>query len=309
VKDTCPRDALTLYTQAAERSAAQIIGSYSTSFGAATRLLGTRHRQHVRNVYALVRIADELVDGVAAESGLCPEMQMEALNALEAETESALQTGFSSNPIVYAFAHTARTARFGDELTKPFFSSMRTDLEALQRGLVKPGNSCPPRQAFDESELAEYIYGSAEVVGLMCLRVFTREETLSTATTSALEHGARSLGAAFQTVNFLRDLGDDTVRLGRSYLTPEPVLTTAQHQRIIGVIREQLREAEGTLPLLPKDAQIAVRCALQLFRRLTDRLALTPTPVLYERRVRVPNAEKARVVIQSVVTSWGPWRS
>src|SRR5699024_8071146 len=137
---------------------------------------------------------------------------------LEAETESGMSLGYSSNPIVHAFSRTARESGIGVELTRPFFSSMRTDLRpaASVQGF---GSGSAAAVCFSDEEHAEYVYGSAEVVGLMCLRVFDRGRALSAQRRRSLEHGARCLGAAFQNVNFLRDLGDDTQRLGRSYLS------------------------------------------------------------------------------------------
>ncbi len=290
---------LALYSAACERAAAQIIGVYSSSFGVASSLLGSRHRQHVRNIYALARVADELVDGVAAEAGLTPEMQMQMLNAFEAETEQAILTGYSTNPIVHAFASTARCSGIDTELTRPFFNSMRMDLEAGQ--LIRRTSADLPESVlcFEDAAHADYVYGSAEVVGLMCLRVFIREEQVSDESGRILENGARSLGAAFQNINFLRDLADDTDRLGRSYLCPDGEMNTARQEQWIDTIREQLRVAAESLPLLPADARVAVACALRLFTGLTDRLERTPTKVLYEQRVRVSTPAKTWLIAQS----------
>ena len=207
------------HTCASEYAAEQIIHADSTSFGTATRLLGERHRAHVRNIYALVRVADELVDGASAEAGLTPDEQRFALDRLEQETERAVLSGYSSNPIVHAFAHTARASAIDEELTRPFFSSMRTDLAAAGTDDDASGRPTAALLCFGAAEHADYVFGSAEVVGLMCLRVFIRNESPSADQLSVLTHGARRLGAAFQNVNFLRDLADDTGRLGRSYLS------------------------------------------------------------------------------------------
>ena len=154
--------ALDAYTRAAGRAASQVIAAYSTSFGAATRLLGARHRRHVRNVYALVRVADEIVDGVCQEAGLAPAEQEEALGRLVDETHRAVDTGFSSDLVVHAFANTAREAGIGRDLIDPFFASMRSDLR---------GEAGPVR--LDERAHDAYVHGSAEVVGLItvCIRL------------------------------------------------------------------------------------------------------------------------------------------
>lgn len=293
-------DPLARYTAASELAAGRIIEAYSTSFGTATRLLGARHRDHVRSIYALVRVADELVDGATAGAGIPPESQHSALSRLEEETHTALESGYSSNPIVHAFAHTARSAGIGHELTRPFFSSMRTDLPA-PTSAVPPDECGTVRLRFGDEDHADYVYGSAEVVGLMCLRVFVRDESRTDEQLQALEHGARRLGAAFQNVNFLRDLADDTGRLGRSYLSDRGRIDSASQERWIAVIREQLADAAATLPLLPRDARLAVGCALRLFGRLADRISRTPTAQLYERRIRVPAAEKAWLIARSAL--------
>lgn len=293
------------YVDASERAAAQIITAYSTSFGAATQLLGHRHRAHVKNIYALVRVADELVDGVAAEAHLTPQQQLESLDALEAETHLAILRGYSSNPIVQAFANSARLAEIDDSLTAPFFSSMRMDL----RTLPTTGSSsfAPHRDVigFDDASHAEYVYGSAEVVGLMCLRVFIRDEHYSTSELQTMEQGAQSLGAAFQNINFMRDLADDTQRLARSYLSDGRLIDEALKLEWIHTIRTQLTRAHAALPLLPRDARTGVGCAYRLFSQLTDKLANTPAEQLLRQRVRVSNPNKALILAQSIIATRG----
>ena len=299
--------ALSDYLRAAERAANAVITTYSTSFGAATKLLGNSHRQHVRNIYALVRIADELVDGVCAEAQIPIDAQRDYLAAYEAETYRAIATGYSSNVIIHAFAHTARECSIERAIIEPFFNSMRADIAEQVNATAL--------------EHAEYVYGSAEVVGLMCLRVFTRNGTYTEDERATLEHGAKQLGAAFQNVNFLRDLADDTERLQRDYLSGhgEPDengdahksthqqsidgrLTDADRDEWVNTIRQQLRDAEATLPLLPKDARRAVRSALHLFAELNERILRTPAATLYRKRVRVSDPKKL-VLIAGAVTN------
>lgn len=293
--------ALNRYSRAAERAAAQIITSYSTSFGSATLLLGSRHRGHVRNLYALVRVADELVDGVGTEAVLTADAQGSRLDELEAETERAVRTGYSSNPVVHAFATTARAAGIDDSLTRPFFASMRMDLEGSRQDGAAPDLDTVSAW-FDAEKHDDYVYGSAEVVGLMCLRVFLRDETVSAVDRQTLEHGARRLGAAFQNVNFLRDLADDSQRLGRSYLSDRAVITPELQRHWIDVITGQLDDAARAERLLPTDARIGVQCARLLFTRLVRKLERVPAHLLLERRVRVSNPAKALLVARVVAT-------
>lgn len=296
------RTTLERYLVASERAAGQIIRAYSTSFGTATRLLGTRHRQHVRNVYALVRVADELVDGVCDEANVSSAQQRQCLDALEAETLGAVERGYSSNPIVHAFAHTARESGIDAALIAPFFASMRMDLRTPQFASATSDRSVI---GFSAAQHDEYVFGSAEVVGLMCLRVFMRGERPTPADVDRLELGARSLGAAFQNVNFLRDLADDTDRLARSYLSAGEPFTEALKAQWIATIHRQLAEAEAALPLLPRDARVAVDCARRLFARLTDKLERTPAERLLTHRVRVANPTKVLLAACSVAAARG----
>jgi 15-cis-phytoene synthase len=277
---------LALYTRVAHVGAAHVIREYSTSFGMATRLLGRHVRPHIENIYALVRVADEIVDGAARQAGLDSDAQRDLLDALETETERAICSGYSANVIVHSFAATARGAGFGRELTAPFFASMRRDLESPD---------------FSVSELSDYIYGSAEVVGLMCLRVFLAGFPVTDAERAILEPGARRLGSAFQKVNFLRDVVVDWGELGRCYFAdvdPES-FTEAQKLAIVTDIDDDLAAAARAIPLLPPTSRRAVRAAYGLFRELNARIRATPAAELVHRRVRVSSTMKLVVVARA----------
>jgi phytoene synthase len=277
---------LTLYDEVAQATASLVIRRYSTSFGMASRLLGAGIRQSVANIYALVRVADEIVDGGAEQAGLDRLRAEELLDAYEAETERALDVGYSADLVVHAFARTARAAGFGRELTRPFFASMRADLHETEH---------------DAESFAAYVYGSAEVVGLMCLRVFVRDgaRPYTPAELATLETGARALGAAFQKVNFLRDLAADHDKLGRSYFPGIDVtrLTEDEKNILLDDIDADLARAAATLPLLPRSSRRAVTLAQRLFRELARRLRRTPAEVLIRTRVRVPDPVKLRIAL------------
>ena len=271
-----------LYDEVAEQTASIVIRRYSTSFGLASKLLGPQVRQHVENIYALVRVADEIVDGSGEQAGLSLLETAQALNALEAETELAIELGFSANLVVHAFALTARETGFGSELTRPFFESMRMDLTETEH---------------DEQSFERYVYGSAEVVGLMCLRAFVLGETVDDEAT--LVRGARALGAAFQKVNFLRDLSADFDRLGRSYFPGVRVesFDEATKIRLLDDIDADLAVSASVLRLLPSSSRRAVALAQSLFAELARRLRATPAERLRTTRVRVPNPVKARLAL------------
>jgi phytoene synthase len=271
-----------LYDRVAMEASAVVIRRYSTSFGLASRLLSPAVRQHVENIYALVRLADEVVDGVAAEARLEAHAIRSQLDTLESETNEAMRCGFSTNLVVHAFALTARETGFGQELTAPFFASMRADLSETEH----------TPESFDA-----YVYGSAEVVGLMCLKAFLVGHEYSVGDAARLVDGARHLGAAFQKINFLRDLAADFTALGRSYFPGVDVdsFTEAQKSDIIDDIQNDLDIACATLTLLPASSRRAVVLAQGLFSELTRRLRETPASVLVTTRIRVPNPVKMRI--------------
>jgi phytoene synthase len=282
------------YNAAALASATTVIGHYSTSFGLAARLLAPGVREDVRTIYALVRIADEIVDGAASEAGIDLAGQRELLDDLERETETAMARGFSTNLVVHAFAVTARRVGIEPTLTRPFFASMRRDLDPAP---------------FTAAGVAEYIYGSAEVVGLMCLRSFLQDSPRTPQEAELLEQGARSLGAAFQKVNFLRDLAADRDGLGRNYFPGVDLrrLTEAQKNTLLDDMDADLLAAQRVLPLLPAGCRRAVTAAHRLFARLSVKLRATPARELMSTRVRVPDPEKLMIALSS---SLGPkaWR-
>lgn len=274
------------YTGAARAAADEVIDAYSTSFGWATRLLGRRHRDHIRSIYALVRVADEIVDGTAAAFGLDVAAQARMLESYREQTHRAMARGCSTDLVIHAFARTAVEAGIDTDLTGPFFDSMRADLHGSPA---------------DEDERARYVYGSAEVVGLMCLRVFLRRADPAPEELARLEHGAQQLGAAFQHVNFLRDLAADAEELGRNYLSEAGRLTEAEHRVWVETIAGELADAAAVIPLLPRDCRAAVTAAHLFFTELLDRLAATPTDQLRRRRVRVPNPVKIRLLGRALV--------
>lgn len=278
---------LSKYSDAAGRSAGVVISRYSSSFGLACRMLGHHARRDIENIYALVRVADEVVDGAAAAAGLDVVAVGEQLNRLEQETELALRSGYSTNLVVHAFARTARACGIQTSLTQPFFASMRADLTVTRH---------------DADSLDEYIFGSAEVVGLMSLRVFQTMPGASREHDEELERAARSLGSAFQKVNFLRDLAADGQELGRDYLSGPgaPPLDEPAKNKLVAQIRAELTQAEAGIQLLAPGARRAVRLAHGLFAALVDRLDAAPAEHLLQRRIRVPGTAKATIALRAI---------
>ena len=276
------------YTAVASRSAAAVISGYSTSFGIASRLLAEPVRTHVRNIYALVRIADEIVD--APSPVLSPDRRAALLTELEADTERALQEGHSNNLVVHAFATTAREVGIQRDIVDAFFAAMRTDLVVSEH---------------DTASIARYVYGSAEVVGLMCLRAFVAGHT--GAGYDQLADGARHLGAAFQKVNFLRDIAEDEEVRGRCYLpgVRAATFTDAQRDALLDDIEADLAASVPAMAMLPAGSRRAVLVAHALFAALARRLRETPAQRIARERVRVPGHVKAALVLRALALAPG----
>lgn len=277
-----------LYDRVAEQTASRIIREYSTSFGMAARLLGAGVRQDVENIYGLVRLADEIVDGVAAYAGVSEQEIRCLLDELEEETEAAMKRGYSTNLVVHAFALTARRTGIETDLTRPFFKSMRTDITRMTH----------TPKSFDD-----YVYGSAEVVGLMCLKAFLVGMDLTSEENDTFVTGARKLGAAFQKVNFLRDLSADVDALGRSYFPGINIatFTEADKQRLVEDIDADLAVSGAIVPLLPASSRKAVALAQNLFAELNRRIARTPAAELKHTRVSVPTLVKVRLALAALM--------
>ena len=280
-----PASDLDRYTRTALVASGRVIGRYSTSFSWACRTLPAAQRRDIAAIYAMVRVADEIVDGTAAAAGADPAEVRAALDGYEAACERAMASGFSTDLVLHAFADVARRHGITPALTAPFFASMRADLSTSEHG---------------EESLTRYIHGSAEVVGLMCLRVFfsmpgTRADT--PAGRELLTSAACRLGAAFQKVNFLRDLAADHDGLGRTYLpgaAPE-VLTEERKAELVADLRGDLDAALPGIRALDPRAGRAVLLAHGLFAELARRIDAAPAAELASRRVRVPDAVKARI--------------
>jgi phytoene/squalene synthetase len=213
------------------------------------------------------------------------------LSWLYDDVRHALQTGHSANLVVHAFARTALDCGIEDEIIEPFFASMRMDLE---------------RTVHTRESIDRYIYGSAEVVGLMCLRVFLADgdtggaretPTARSRQFDRLAPGARRLGAAFQKLNFLRDLAEDHDVLGRLYLPGVDVdrFSDADRDRILDDVTADLDAAAVVIPELPTSSRRAVRVAHSTFTELGARLRATPAADIRRTRVRVPDPVKLRL--------------
>ncbi len=281
------RVSLEKYSRAAIASSREVIRSYSTSFGLATNLLAQPIRSHVQNIYALVRVADEIVDGAAAGAlGSNKFAAAGELNKLEQETYKAMNLGFSTNLVVHAFARTAIETGISRKIVEPFYYSMRLDLQQTKH---------------DKKSFDKYVYGSAEVIGLMCLQAFIQGKSYSQAELETLRKGAQALGAAFQKVNFLRDLAQDFEQLGRSYFPNLNVknFDEAKKLELVEDIKNDLRLSAKTIPLLPKTSSKAVVAAQLLFTALNNKIERTPASEIIKARIRVSDFAKALILFKA----------
>jgi len=253
---------------------------YSTSFYSATQLFSPPVREAIHGIYGFVRLADEIVDTFHGHD------QRALLDRFEADYDFAQEQGVSTNPVIHAFLTTVNRYRIDDAYIRAFLASMRADLEK--------------KIYTTRLEADQYIYGSADVVGLMCLRVFCDgDERLF----GELVAPAMRLGSAFQKVNFLRDLRQDVLELGRVYF---PGFTMEQFdeatkRELVRDIEADFAEALKGIRRLPDSSRLAVHTAYQYYMRLLGKIRETPAAELVTRRIRVPNAEKFRLLSGAVI--------
>jgi phytoene/squalene synthetase len=253
----------------------RITEKYSTSFSLAIRLLSPRIRQDIYNIYGFVRLADEIVDTFHDFP------KEELFDRFETDVHLALQQGISVNPVLNSFQRTARRYNIHTSLVEDFLKSMRSDLH---------------KQTYSPGELREYIYGSADVVGLMCLKVFVDGDEMSYL---RLKPAAMRLGSAFQKVNFLRDLRDDMQELGRTYFPGMQHLkvTRREKERIIAEVRQDFKEAREGIRGLPSCAKLGVMTAYRYYLKLLSRLESMSPEDLKARRARVPDFIKIMIIV------------
>jgi phytoene/squalene synthetase len=253
---------------------------YSTSFSLAVYMLSPKIREAIYSIYAFVRFADEIVDSFHDYK------KEELLNEFELEYYKAYHQNISLNPILNSFQHTVKKYNITDDLIQSFLKSMRTDLNKENYETIEEYN--------------EYIYGSADVVGLMCLKVFVNgdEEKYEN-----LKESAMKLGSAFQKVNFLRDLKDDYELLHRSYFPGVNLkeLSIIEKEAIIADIENDFKIAFSGIKKLPIEAKFGVYTAYVYYKRLLKKLNSTPSKDILNTRIRVSNPVKFSLLAKSFV--------
>jgi phytoene/squalene synthetase len=269
-----------LFDIVSKKCSKSVTETYSTSFSLATRMLGPAIRQDLYNIYGFVRFADEIVDSFHDYD------KEVLLNRFENDLNEALLDGISLNPILNSFQKTVHKYEIDRELINTFMESMRLDLTK---------NIYTTTEEFND-----YIYGSADVVGLMCLKVFVKGDIDKY---NQLKVFAMNLGSAFQKVNFLRDLKEDYENLSRSYFpnTNLNALDEDSKAAIIKEIEENFSQGYQGILQLPHDSKLGVFVAYRYYKRLLKKLQQTPATEIKNARIRIPNVEKIGLLTHSYV--------
>lgn len=263
------------YNKVAYQNSQVITKHYSSSFYLATLLLDREIRKHVYAIYGLVRVADELVDTIR------PAGMNDQLNSLEHEVYEGLKQGFSLNTIVHSYVLTAREYHIPKSYIRAFFESMRQDID---------------KTSYKKNDYQKYIYGSAEVVGLMCLYVFCVGDSQMI---KQLMPAAQSLGSAFQKVNFLRDMQADHDDLARTYFPGIDFDSFSEDNKktIITDIHTDFTKAYEGIQQLPKSSRYAVLAAYTYYGKLTNKIKNTSAHDVVSKRVRVGDLTKISLLI------------
>ena len=255
--------------------------TYSTSFSSAIRLLHKDLRSPIYNIYGFVRFADEIVDTFHTFD------KNQLLAEFKKETFDAIERGISLNPILNSFQHTVKKYAINLDLIYAFFASMEQDLNKIQ---------------YDHRSYTQYIYGSAEVVGLMCLHVFCDGDLESY---NSLKIYARSLGAAFQKINFLRDIKSDIEVLERMYFPECDFVSFSQNdkQKIEADIQRDFETAYHGIIQLPLKARFGVYVAYKYYLSLFKKIKKTNARKILNERIRIPAYGKAMIIAKAGLRS------
>jgi phytoene/squalene synthetase len=270
-----------LYNQVTAETSKQTTLMYSSSFSSAIKLLHEDLRQPIYDVYGLVRYADEIVDTFHDFD------KAKLLAQFKIDTYNAIEQGISLNPILHRFQLTFRKYNIGQDLVEAFFNSMEMDLS---------------KQDYDAAAYQNYIYGSAEVVGLMCLHIFcdgNKEKY------EQLRSSAQSLGAAFQKVNFLRDIKADFEGLERMYF-PNCDFTNFKpedKQQIEADIQADFSAALKGIKLLPIKARFGVYVAYKYYYTLYKKIRKTQHDSILHTRIRIPDYGKLFILAKAKIRS------
>ena len=268
-----------IYDKLSNSVSSKVMYEYSTSFYLSTFLLSKEMKQAIYSVYAFVRLADEIVDSFHDYD------KEKLLNDFHDEFDQSIEHKISLNPIFNSFQYTYHKYNFEYELVESFLNSMRLDLN---------------KQSYDDDMFSNYIYGSAEVVGLMCLKVFVHGDSNKY---DKLKPYAISLGAAFQKVNFLRDIDHDVKTLDRDYfnLNSSSKISEENKKEIISNIKNDFKHALIGIKLLDKNVQFGVYTAYLFYQDLLSKIEVVEASELFKKRISVINYKKVVLLFKSIL--------
>lgn len=266
-----------LYDQISLKASTIITKKYSTSFSLGIRFLHKRFHDPIYAIYGYVRVADEIVDSFHDFD------KRKLLEDFRKDTYEAINSGISTNPVLNAYQWVVNTYKIPNELTDTFLDSMEMDLGDI---------------AYDQTKYEKYILGSAEVVGLMCLKVFVDGDEKMY---DDLKPYAMKLGSAFQKINFLRDLKADFKELGRTYFPGVDFdrFDDEIKQRLEADIAEDFRLGYIGIKKLPKASRFGVYVAYIYYARLLNKIQKTPANAIMNARIRIPNRKKYALFLGS----------
>ncbi|MEE3302178.1 MAG: phytoene/squalene synthase family protein [Candidatus Neomarinimicrobiota bacterium] len=263
------------YLHASYQSSKAVTKSFSTSFTLGIYSLSKKLRKPIYGIYGFVRIADEIVDTFFNTD------QVTVLDEFESATYSAIDTKYSPNLILHSFQEVVNQYEIDRELIIAFFSSMRSDLTEKEHS---------------QKSLDQYVYGSAEAVGLMCLKIFVEGNQEAY---DKLEYSAKKLGSAFQKVNFFRDIHEDYFDKGRTYFPAFDIdqnLNEEVKKLIESEIASEFSEAKKGIYQLPSTSRFGVLLACRYYEKLFSKLQSTPAKRLSTRRIRINNFQKMLLI-------------
>lgn len=269
-----------IYDHSSYQVSALVTKSYSSSFSLATKLLSPKIRQDIYAIYGFVRYADEIVDTFHDQN------QGKLLNQFEEEFHSALDSGLSINPIIHSFVQTFKKYHIEIQLVHAFLRSMKMDLSK--------------KEYSDRDQYEEYIYGSADVVGLMCLKVFVNG---SSEQYDKLKMAAMKLGSAFQKVNFLRDLKDDTLILERSYFPQFSgnKIGLSEFTLIVNEIEEDFRLSFEGIKQLPVSSRLGVYTAYRYYLSLLEKIKKSQPEEIFKKRFSISMPKKLYLLCKTTI--------
>ena len=270
-----------LFDDLSYKCSLEVTSAYSTSFSLAVKMLSPKIQKDIYAIYGFVRFADEIVDTFHDY-----EKQV-LLDEFETDLHRAIDRGISLNPILNSFQDVVNRYEIDMDLVESFLKSMRADLHKQDYGSV--------------SDYEDYIYGSADVVGLMCLKVFVQGDAKRY---EELKTPAMRLGSAFQKVNFLRDLKDDTQNLQRSYFPhiDGTFMDAEAKKQIIQEIEDDFDAAYQGILNLPMEAKFGVYTAYIYYRKLLSKLTRTEAEEILQKRIRISNPMKMFLLTKSFVS-------